>query len=340
MASGLHLSDLRAALVQHGAKPSHVKRLLRAWMGLCPWEEKKGDPYPKALSDYLPEFRNTLENLARAVTVPSAERDSVKIVSELSDGELIESVLLPRDGICVSSQVGCAVGCLFCMTGKSGLIRQLGSAEILAQIAEGRKYRPQLKRAVFMGMGEPSHNMKAVLEAVTFIGQELEFRYKDIVVSTAGDTRLFHALLSNPVRPALALSLHTTDNALRRRLLPKASPLSAEEVLSAAMDYSDAAKHSLQVEWTLMEGVNDSFSQIERLAELIRCRNVMVNFIAVNAVEGSPFRRPSAGHMQDLITVLRHQGNVATLRESAAQDVEGGCGQLRAKVLKEKKASA
>lgn len=336
MSRGPHISEIVSDLEALGAKPAHIRRVMRAWMHLGPWTERPSDRFPKALAEKLPEIRARLEGLSRVAMVPSTQAQSMKLIVELSDGQIVESVLLPRDGLCVSTQVGCAVGCLFCMTGRSGLVRQLSSAEILAQVAEARAIRPQTKKIVLMGMGEPSHNMQAVLEAIRFMGTTLNLAHKDLVVSTVGDERLFDALLGSEVRPALALSLHTTDNGLRRKLLPRSSLIPVERLLARTLDYADATKYPAQIEWTLISGVNDSKEQIERLAELIAGRYAMVNFIAVNPVEGSSYERPEQAHIEDLITILRRRGTVATLRMSAAQDVQGGCGQLRARVLRDR----
>ncbi|MBO5659289.1 MAG: RNA methyltransferase [Duodenibacillus sp.] len=333
MARAEHLSELVDLLVQRGAKTGHIRRLLRAWMHLGPWEERSNDRYPKRVAEFLPEFKSRLQGLSRVLPIESRQPDSMKLIVGLHDGECVESVLLPRQALCISTQVGCAVGCVFCMTGKSGLIRQLSSAEILAQVAEARAIRPNLKKVVLMGMGEPSHNLKAVCEAIEFMGTTLGMAHKEIVVSTVGDRRLFEVLPTLSVKPAIALSLHTTDNEKRRRLLTNAAPLSVEEVLESTLSYAEATKYPAQIEWTLMAGVNDTFEEVERLADLLEGRYAMVNFIAVNPIDGSPYQRPSDAHMQDLITILRRRGIVATIRMSAAQDVDGGCGQLRARVV-------
>ena len=127
----------------------------------------------------------------------------------LGGHQTIESVLLPGDGVCVSTQVGCAVGCRFCMTGRDGLTRQLRSAEIVAQVALARSRRA-IRRVVFMGMGEPAHNMENVLEAIDLLGTEGDLATKNLVFSTVGDPRAFERLPLGRVKPALALSLHTT----------------------------------------------------------------------------------------------------------------------------------
>jgi 23S rRNA (adenine2503-C2)-methyltransferase len=139
----------------------------------------------------------------------------------LPDGQTVESVLLPAPaGLCVSTQVGCAVGCVFCMTGTGGLLRQLGSAEIVAQVALARTLRP-VNKVVFMGMGEPAHNLDAVLEAIELLGTGGNIGHKNLVFSTVGDPRVFERLPQQRVKPALALSLHTTSRPCAE-LLPRA----------------------------------------------------------------------------------------------------------------------
>jgi 23S rRNA (adenine2503-C2)-methyltransferase len=138
---------------------------------------------------------------------------------DLADGQTVESVLLPRDGVCVSTQVGCAVGCRFCMTGRSGLLRQLGSAEIVAQVVLARRRR-KVAKVVFMGMGEPAHNMDNVLEAIELLGTAGGIGHKNLVFSTVGDRRVFERLPQGKVKPALALSLHTTVPSCARNCCP------------------------------------------------------------------------------------------------------------------------
>src|SRR6185369_4520035 len=153
-------------------------------------------------------------------------------------------------------QVGCAVGCVFCWTGREGLVRNLTSAEILAQVGLARR-RQRVRRVVFMGMGEPSHNLPAVLEALSALGAEGGLAHKLLVFSTVGDRKVLDRLLENPVRPALALSLHTTDAELRARLLPRAPRVPPEELVELAEAYARRTTWPVQYQWTLIEDVND-----------------------------------------------------------------------------------
>src|SRR5262249_24997334 len=184
------------------------------------------------------------------------EDGSVRTLLRLADGLTVESVLLLRDGLCVSTQVGCAVGCVFCWTGREGLKRNLTSAEILAQVALARRRRT-VRRVVFMGMGEPSHNLAAVLEAIALLGREGKVGHKNLVFSTVGDRKLFDRLARCEVKPAVALSLHTTDAALREQLLPRAPRVAPDELIDLADAYARRTTYPIQYQWTLLEGVND-----------------------------------------------------------------------------------
>jgi len=180
---------------------------------------------------------------------------------ELSDGKTVESVLLPRGGLCVSTQVGCAVGCVFCMTGQGGLTRQLGSAEIVAQVALARSRRA-VKKVVFMGMGEPAHNLDSVLEAIDLLGTLGAIGHKNLVFSTVGDPRVFARLPCAGVKPALALSLHTTDPDMRAALLPRAPRISPIELVELGESYARATHYPIQYQWTLLAGVNDGDEEV------------------------------------------------------------------------------
>ena len=329
------VGDFRRAVEALGGKEPHFRRLARAWMGRAPWPDTGDGALPKKLREGLGGIRARLDALARPSALRQGEQGGAsKMLMELSDGEAVETVLLPRDAVCVSSQVGCAVGCVFCMTGRFGLVRQLGSAEIVAQVAQARRLNPSLRKVDFMGMGEPAHNLRAVLEAVAFLGTYGEFAHKSLMVSSVGDPRLFSALESlgpGSVKPALALSLHSASDEGRRRLLPRAGRISIAEMVERAERYARSSGNPVQYEWVLLQGINDSPAQAEELAGLLKGRYAMVNLIPVNPVEGSGFCRPDRAQCMAFAGRLRDSGIVTKIRISAAQDIAGGCGQLRAR---------
>jgi 23S rRNA (adenine2503-C2)-methyltransferase len=329
----MKLSDLQAALRAAGASPLHARRVLRLWSHALPQSHGRRRPedfYPLSLRAAMPEFEAKLGARARVHSVHPGDDGSERLLVALADGQTVESVLLPRDGLCISSQVGCAVGCLFCMTGREGLVRQLGSAEMVAQVALARARRP-VKKVVFMGMGEPAHNLEAVMEAIEFLGTVGGIGHKSLVFSTVGDPRVFERLPRGPVKPALALSLHTTKRELRERLLPRAPRLAPEEIVEQGERYARMSGYPIQYQWTLMEGVNDGDDEIQGIARLLAGKYGVLNMIPFNSVEGTDFKRPTWERAAEIARTLHRRGVLTKLRHSAGQDVEGGCGQLRAR---------
>ncbi len=329
----MRIEHIRRRLRELGAKPCHEQRLLRAWTQALPLAGGPGQsaqPLPLRIRDALPALADELQGLARLRSEHAGGDGSARLLLELADGQTVESVLLPRDGVCVSTQVGCAVGCLFCMTGQGGLQRQLGSAEIVAQVALARARRP-VKKVVFMGMGEPAHNIDNVMDAIELLGSEGGIGHKNLVFSTVGDRRVFTRLPKGPVKPALALSLHSTKAEVRARLLPKAPAIEPAELVALCDDYARATHYPIQYQWTLMEGVNDSEEEMEGIARLLAGKYAVMNLIPYNAIDGLGFRRPPWARAEALALFLHRHGVLAKLRDSAGQDVEGGCGQLRAR---------
>jgi 23S rRNA (adenine2503-C2)-methyltransferase len=377
----MHITHFRQRLRDLGAKPCHEDRLLRGWSQVCSYD-KKGSPaetfFPLALRNELPAIEAELNGLAHLRSEHPADEGVARLLVELADGQMVESVLLPRGGLCVSTQVGCAVGCVFCMSGRAGLQRHLGSAEIVAQVVLARKRRA-VSKVVFMGMGEPAHNLDNVLEAIQLLGTQGNIGHKNLVFSTVGDLRVFERLMEGlthkpspqpsdgtaghstrpsenngqvvghpaggrggerekqssipAVKPALALSLHTTDAALRARLLPRAPHIAIEELVERAEVYARAASYPVQYQWTLIEGVNDSDTEVERIAQLLSGKYAVMNFIPFNDVDGLAYRRPSSERTAFMVQTLKQHGILAKIRDSAGQEVEGACGQLRARAL-------
>jgi 23S rRNA (adenine2503-C2)-methyltransferase len=335
------ISEIRNQLRCLGARPAHEQRILRLWSQAKP-QNSGSRPLesfmPAALRQALPQLSEKLSTLLRLQSTHPAEDGSVRWLLALQDGQTVETVGLPRDGVCVSSQVGCAVGCVFCMTGKEGLIRQVGSAEIVAQVAFARLHRV-VKKVVFMGMGEPAHNLDNVLEAIEVLGTVGNIGHKSLVFSTVGDSRVFERLPLGLVKPALALSLHSTRADLRAELLPRAPKMTPEELVEAAEIYAQQTGYPIQYQWTLLEGVNDTQEEIEGIVRLLKGKYALMNMIPYNSVDDLPFRRPSWERAAEIARTLHRQGILTKLRNSAGQDVEGGCGQLRARHLQAESSS-
>jgi 23S rRNA (adenine2503-C2)-methyltransferase len=337
----MDIDTLRRTLRDRGARPQHLAAIERAWLAarsILPDDLPGTSRPPAAVCAALPALAAELAGLVRLHSAHEGADGSARLLLDLADGQMVESVLLPRDGVCVSTQVGCAVGCVFCMTGRDGLQRQLSDAEIVAQVVLART-RQQIRKVVFMGMGEPAHNLDAVMSAIESLHAAGGIGQKNLVVSSVGDLRLFERLPQGPVRPALALSLHSTDEALRAQLLPKAPRIAVAELVERSEAYARATHYPIQYQWTVLAGINDSEAEVEGIARLLAGKYAVMNLIPYNAVEGTGFSRPSAEQAKAMAVSLHRRGVLTKVRQSAGQDVEGGCGQLRARAGRRKRSA-
>ncbi|MBK6632723.1 MAG: RNA methyltransferase [Betaproteobacteria bacterium] len=331
----MHIEHIRQRLRALSAKPGHEELILRNWTRALPLDSGRSRPenfLPLEVRTALPALAAEWQALARLRSEHAGEDGSSRLLVELTDGQTVESVLLPKDGLCVSTQVGCAVGCVFCMTGRDGLLRQLGSAEIVAQVVLARTQRA-VKKVVFMGMGEPAHNMENVLEAIDLLGTLGDIGHKNLVFSTVGDRRVFERLPQARVKPALALSLHSTRADLRAQLLPRAQRIDPAELVELGEAYARATGYPIQYQWTLLEGVNDGAEEVDGIARLLAGKYAVMNLIPYNAVDGLGFRRPAQESAEAMSLALYKRGILTKLRQSAGQDIDGGCGQLRARAI-------
>jgi len=329
----MRIEDIRLRLQTLGALPCHEQRVLRAWAQNVSLDNRRSrveNFLPLTVRAALPDIFAELGGLAGLRAAHPGADGSERLLVELADGQAVESVLLPRAGLCVSTQAGCAVGCRFCMTGRNGLLRQLGSAEIVAQVALARTRR-EVKRVVLMGMGEPAHNLDNVIEAIELLGREGGIGHKNLVVSTVGDRRLFERLPLGTVRPALALSLHTTRADLRQWLLPHAPRIAPDELVALGEAYARRTGYPIQYQWTLLDEVNDTPEEIAGIVRLLAGKYAMLNLIPYNTVAGLDFRRPDHERAEAIAASLQRQGILTRLRNSAGQDIDAACGQLRAR---------
>ena len=273
----------------------------------------------------------------RIVAHWQAEDKSEKLLLELADGERIECVLL-RDGqrrtACVSSQVGCGMGCVFCASGLDGLARNLTGGEIVEQMLRLAQLLPadqRLSHVVVMGIGEPLANLPAVLSALGEASRRdgLAISPRRITISTVGLPAAMHRLADAGRGYNLAVSLHAADDELRRRLVLAAEKVTLAQILAAADEYFDASGRRLTFEYVLLSGINDSAGHAERLARLLSGRAAMLNVIACNPVAGLPYRPPSPAVSREFVDLLkRHRVNVQ-LRRRKGSRIEAACGQLR-----------
>lgn len=331
----MRIHDIHQRLTDLGALPAHRDRVVRAWLqgkALDAGTRRQHSEHflPLSVRNGLPQLAEELDGLARITSEHPGADGSARLLVKLADGQMVESVLLPRDGLCVSSQVGCAVGCLFCQTGKSGLLRQVSSAEIIAQVALARRFRP-VKKVVFMGMGEPAHNLDNVLDAIDLLGTDGGIGHKNLVFSTVGDPRVFERLPQQRVRPALALSLHSTKAELRERLLPRAPRIPPAELMELGERYARQIGYPIQYQWTLLKGINDGQDELDEILRLFKGKYAVLNVIPYNSLELDEYQRPDGERIVEIVRYLHSRGVLTKVRNSAGQDVDGGCGQLRAR---------
>jgi 23S rRNA (adenine2503-C2)-methyltransferase len=262
---------------------------------------------------------------------------TTRYLFELEDGQLIESVLIcerNRRTVCVSTQVGCALGCAYCATGDLGLKRNLRAAEIVEQVLFIRRLlNPQedLTNVVLMGMGEPLLNYDQTIKACRLMNDPdgLAMGARKITVSTAGVVPGIKKLAGEGLRLGLAISLSATTDRARSRLIPLNKKYPIARLIAAAGEYARATSRPVTFEYVLMAGVNASSEDALRLAGLVQGVRCKINLIPYNPVEGKPFRRPNKKTVANFMSLLYSRCPTVTLRESKGADIQAACGQLR-----------
>jgi 23S rRNA (adenine2503-C2)-methyltransferase len=262
---------------------------------------------------------------------------SKKYLFRLSDGKRIESVLIPERNhhtLCVSSQVGCALGCRFCLTGKGGLERNLSTGEIVAQVRDVLRDLSgpaSLTNLVFMGMGEPLANFDNLVDALDILtdnGAGFSFAGRRITVSTAGIVPKIPQL-GEQATVNLAVSLNAADNETRNRLMPINRTYPIEALIDACKRYPLRPHRRITFEYILLKGVNDSEEDARRLGRLLRPVRAKINLIPFNRHEGSPYEEPSEDVISKFQEILLRGHYTAVIRRSKGRDISAACGQLR-----------
>jgi 23S rRNA (adenine2503-C2)-methyltransferase len=339
------LESLQAELARQGFRPSHAARLLRSFYATGGAGPGDGLRLPQALADAL---RAGGERRGPALAARQvAEDGTTKVLLRLADGRTVESVLMPdyradRAAGCVSSQVGCAMGCDFCATAKTGFERNLTAGEIVGQFLALRRealaVRRRLQTVVFMGMGEPLLNLDNVLAAIDRMARnELgALGWRQITVSTVGIVPGIHALTASGLNIQLAVSLHAPDDETRARLLPMGRRFGVEDILAAADRHQAATGRTVSIQYCLLDGVNDAPAQADQLAGLLRERRMHVNLLRYNptgiGLRGAVYAASPEPAADAFMARLREQGVVAHFRRPRGRDIDAACGQLRRRV--------
>jgi 23S rRNA (adenine2503-C2)-methyltransferase len=339
------LLELEHQLAAWAIKPVHAARVLREFYAHGGELIAAGRPLPEGL---LERLRSELPAGSATLSVRQVADDgTTKLLLRLNDGRTVETVLMPdfrddRAAGCVSSQVGCAMGCDFCATTKTGFERNLTAGEIIEQFlglrreaaASGRR----LQTVVFMGMGEPLLNLDAVLEAVRRMADNQlgGLGWRQVTVSTVGIVPGIDALTATGLNINLAISLHAPDDATRAALLPMGRRYAIRDILEAADRFQASRGRPVTIQYCLLKGVNDSLAQARTLASVLGERRMHVNLLRYNptglSLRGIAYEPTNDETAEAFVAELRSQGVVAHFRRSRGPDIDAACGQLRRRV--------
>ena len=330
----LEPAELEACIEGFAVEPFHARQIYR-------WIYRRGVTVFDQMTDLSLSLRQTLSDEFVITTPDVVERQrsddgTQKFLLGLSDGRLLESVFIPdtpRQTFCVSTQVGCAMRCGFCLTGRMGLVRNLTAGEIVGQVrvlthalalADGRF------NIVLMGMGEPLHNYDATMKAVRILTADSGFAVAPnrITLSTVGVPAALERLAKEPVIPNLAVSLHAATDELREELVPVNRVYGLADILAACRRFPVNHRRRITFEYVLLAGVNDSVSDAERLAALVSGIQAKVNLIPLNEAPGIPYRRPTDTRINRFARTLAARRVTVSVRKSRGRDIRAACGQL------------
>jgi len=329
----LSTEELTQQLTSRGF-PAFRAKQIRQWLdrGVTDYEQMTN--LPKDLRAILAELYSvpSVKILRKLV---SEIDGTVKYLFGLDDGETVESVLMNYKhgwSQCLSTQVGCKMGCTFCATGMGGFIRNLSAAEMMAQIEAAQKDTGvRVSSIVLMGMGEPLDNYDQVVRFLRMLGEEggVHIGMRHISLSTCGLVPGIYRLMKEQIPLTLSISLHAPNDEIRSRSMPVNNRWSMDELLDACRDYIKATGRRISFEYAMIDGVNDSDACAEELAARLKGMLCHVNLIPVNAVEGKQQQRSSRDRIRSFVSVLESKGINVTVRRTLGADINASCGQLR-----------
>jgi 23S rRNA (adenine2503-C2)-methyltransferase len=331
---GLELAELEALFEEHGYPRFHARQVFQ-------WIWKRGVTDFARMTDLSRALRAKLAESFAITTPEIVRRDcsadgSQKFVLRLPAGKQIESVFIPdtpAQTFWISTQVGCAMGCAFCLTGKMGLVRHLTAGEIAAQVrvlAHTLEFGGDPFNIVLMGMGEPLHNYDQTMKALRMLNDEhgLSVGPRRVTLSTVGLVPMLDKLAQEELMPNLAISLHATTEAQRAAIVPPAKKYQLHDILDACRRFPLKKRSRITFEYVLLEGVNDTPDDAKRLAKLLAGIKAKVNLIPLNAAAGIPFNRPSDERVNAFAQILADRHVNVSVRKSRGRDIRAACGQL------------
>ena len=334
----LNKNDLEAFVVEDLKLPRFRSEQLWQWL----WQKRVRTI--DDMTNLSKPLREQLKGMAEIVwpeiaKVQQSKDGTIKFLLRLADGKLVETVLIPmqdRYSQCLSTQVGCAMGCTFCNTGLLGFERNLSYGEIMGQILVGRQYLEDqgmnpLKNLVFMGMGEPLLNLDTLLRVLDDLPCErgLSLSWRRSMVSTVGFPDKLRILGEREVALP-AISLHAPTQELRAKIMPKAAKVHLNDLMAALKAYPMRPRERITFEYLLLKDVNDSLEHADQLARLIDRKKGKINLIAYNPIEGMPYGAPDRDKVEAFEKRLWDHGLTAFIRRSMGSDIKAACGQLKA----------
>lgn len=332
---GLTLAELTAWVESQG-QPSYRGQQLYQWIyqkGARDWSQIS--VFPKQWRESLAEVPIGRSQIAYQKQAPDG---TIKYLLQLTDGQLIEAVGIPSDKrltVCVSSQVGCPMGCDFCATGKGGFKRNLEAHEIIDQVLTVQEdFGRRVSHVVFMGMGEPLLNTEAVLKAVRSLNQDVGISQRSITVSTVGIKDRIRQLAEHQLQITLAVSLHASNQGLREQLIPSALRYPLADLLTECREYVQLTKRRITFEYILLAGVNDLPEHAQELAQHLRGFQTHVNLIPYNPISDADYQRPQRYDIEEFTRILEQHRIAVSVRYSRGLEADAACGQLRATKLR------
>jgi 23S rRNA (adenine2503-C2)-methyltransferase len=330
----LERSEIETALLARGVPRFHARQIFR-------WVHKRGVTDIQAMTDLPRELRAKLAAEFTISTPALVHRErsadgTEKFLLRLSDGREIESVFIPDTPamtFCISTQVGCAMACAFCLTGKMGLVRNLTAGEIAGQVrvlVGLLGMRDAKFNIVLMGMGEPLHNYDDTMKALRMLADDhgLDVSPRRVTLSTVGLLPALERLAKEPLMPNLAISLHAPTDDVRGELVPINRKYGIADVIAACRKFPLKKRSRITFEYVLLAGVNDSVDQARKLAKLLASMKAKVNLIPLNAAPGIPFERPSDAAVDRFAKTLADHHILVSVRKSRGRDIRAACGQL------------
>ncbi len=335
--AGMKLAELEELMSQMKATKFRAKQIHN-------WIYSKSVSKIDEMTNLSKDFREDLKKIA-SVTDTKIKRKQVskdgtiKYLVEFSDGECVETVLMRFDNranltACVSSQVGCAVNCSFCATGKGGFRRNLNYREIIEQVLTiQRDTGLKVTNIVFMGQGEPLLNLDNVLQALSIFNEDFQIGARRITISTSGIIPGIKRMAGIELQSTLAISLHAPNHELRRELMPIEDKYNINDLKQALLDYIEKTGRRITIEYILIHGFNDTVSVAKELAYYLKDIKCNINLIPYNSVIENDYKKPSGNDIMKFKYLLEHSGKKVTVRLERGADIDAACGQLRGKVV-------